>query len=86
MTNPGPDGNENQVNIVVDALYGLETDATHGAAARFVQAHATKRPAVTSGQPARWPHFDALRTHVGWAGPNCTLTQINAAITAFRTM
>ena len=84
IQNKPNDGSPEEINKFIDWAYGRETDATHGAVARFVQTHARTRPAVGCDQEPRWESFDALRTHIGWAGPTVTLTQLNAAIAAFR--
>ena len=78
------DGHESEVREFIDWIYGRERDETHGAVARFVQAHERTRPSLGSGQPARWQTFDALRTHAAHTGPDATSAQINAAIAAFR--
>lgn len=76
------DGNEGELIRFVDWASGKENDGTHGAVSRFVRAHATIRP--NAGSPARWPHFDALKTHARHFGPAVTLEQIDAAVVAFR--
>lgn len=75
-------GDRAEVVRFIDWAYGKEADATHGAAARFVAAHATRRPAA--GTEARWADFDALKTHARNFGPAVTESQLDAAIAAYR--
>jgi len=71
----------NQINGLVDYLYGRESQADPiGAVARFVRRHVKIRPAA--GSPSRWTDLTALKFHAGNAGPTVTSAQIDSAVAA----
>lgn len=67
-----PDGDPSEIVRYCDWLMGKEGDPNHGFCATWVAANygTSPRPALGSGQPARWPSFAAIQTHMQWAGPN----------------
>lgn len=49
--------------------------------ARFVDSHQSQRPATE--QDIQWRTVDALLTHIHFAGPRCSSSDVSAAIQAF---